>query len=148
MPRSAEDRFLEKIVVADSGCHEWQSTLRYDGYGSVWLDSKTVLAHRAAWLIFRGEIPQGMHVCHHCDNRRCVNPDHLYLGTPSQNVRDKIQRFPGLWGRMKYGPEMHAKVKALRASGLTQQAIAGQVGVDQTTVSRIVRGATLISQRI
>ncbi len=144
--QSAAERFRNKIEVMESGCHEWRSTMHRDGYGKFWL-GKPIQAHRASWLIFRGPIPADRHVCHTCDNRKCVNPDHLYLGTPSENVRDKVKRYPGLWGRMKYGPAHHAEVKRLRQSGLTQQAIAAQVGMDQTTVSRIVRGVGLIAQK-
>lgn len=145
--KSLPDRFLEKVEVAGCGCHEWRSTIKRDGYGSFWLNGQPTLAHRAAWLIFRGSIPSDRMVCHTCDNRRCVNLDHLYLGTASDNVRDKVERFPGLWGRQKYGPEVHATVRRLRARGLSQQAVADQVGVHQGTVSRILRGATLISRK-
>jgi hypothetical protein len=131
----------------ESGCHEWCSTIKRDGYGSFWHDSRSIQAHRAARIVFRGEVPSDRMVCHTCDNRRCVNLDHLYLGTASDNVRDKVNRFDGLWGRMKFGPETCADIRRLRAQGLSQQTIADRVGVDQTTVSRILRGATISSRK-
>jgi hypothetical protein len=137
--RNIEDRFREKVLEVEGGCHEWQSTLHRDGYGKFWFDGRQVQAHRSAWRIFRGEVPDGLHVLHHCDNRKCVNLEHLYLGTPADNVRDKIERC-AWWGRMKYSFEQVEEARALYSIGMSQQKIADRLGMHQTQVSKYVRG--------
>jgi hypothetical protein len=71
-----------------SGCWLWNGALRSSGYGAAFLAGKAVGAHRAAWTLFRGEIPEGMFVCHKCDVKSCANPEHLFLGTHDDNMRD------------------------------------------------------------
>jgi predicted XRE-type DNA-binding protein len=137
LTKTLEQRFLEKISKTESGCWNWMSTIKRDGYGQFWLNGKSTKAHRAAWIIFQSEIPAGKMVLHKCDNRRCVNIDHLYIGNASQNTLDKIARFKGKWGFMKLDETQHQEIKRLYAEGnLTQQEIAERFGVVQTTVSR------------
>jgi hypothetical protein len=77
----------------DAGCWNWNDR-DTGGYGLVWIGPKNqkILAHRLSWLIHFGDIPQGLCVCHHCDNKRCIRPDHLYLATIKQNNRDAWAR--------------------------------------------------------
>lgn len=145
MPKKSDPkaRFLKKVNVVENGCHEWTSTIHRDGYGRVHYEGAQRIAHRVAYMLFIGEIPNGMFVCHHCDNRKCVNPDHLYAGTAKQNMRDKVARFKGLWGRMKFTTEQIEKCKNLYLSGISQEKIAKQLGMDQTSASRFIRGQYL-----
>lgn len=85
-------RFWEKALIGD-GCWEWQAS-RYPkgGHGQFHLDGHMVRAQRVAWILFYGEIPEGMSVLHHCDNAPCVRPDHLYLGTQADNMHDVKER--------------------------------------------------------
>ena len=75
-----------------SGCRLWIGANRPSGYGRVVCGNKTLTAHRVAWETFVGPIPPGMDVLHSCDNPPCVNPDHLFLGTDLDNVRDMIAK--------------------------------------------------------
>jgi hypothetical protein len=137
---AATERFMAKVEVVESGCAEWRAALHRDGYGKFTFGRKTIAAHKAAWLIFRGEVPAGKWVLHTCDNRKCVNLDHLYLGTPSDNVRDKIERC-AWWGRMKTPREQVDQAIAMYATGrFSQQQIGDMLGIRQTQVSRYVRG--------
>lgn len=139
-------RFLSKVLAVESGCHEWQSTLHRTGYGKFWFNGKQVPAHRVAYLLQVGEIPAGLWVLHRCDNRKCVNPEHLYTGTAKQNVRDKVDRCDW-WGRMKTPFEIVEKCREMYQSGsYTQQQIADQMGIHQTQVSRYIRHTQRISK--
>lgn len=88
-----KDRFLNKFQKKESGCWEWIGRRNKKGYGNFDMeDIKETCAHRASWIFFRGEIPKGLHVLHHCDNPCCVNPNHLFLGTNQDNVDDKMKK--------------------------------------------------------
>lgn len=93
---SIEERFLAKVRIADSGCWEWTGHLDKDGYGTISYGPHgaqvKVRAHRWAYERWVAPIPEGLLVCHRCDNPPCVNPDHLFTGTQSDNVRDSVQK--------------------------------------------------------
>lgn len=89
---SLPERFLERVSKSE-GCWEYGGEKINTGYGSVRMDSgKRMLAHRYSWLIHFGEIPAAIKVLHRCDNKICVRPDHLFLGTLSDNTQDMIAK--------------------------------------------------------
>lgn len=91
-PRPIYERFIEKAIIASSGCWEWQAAT-HDGYGMFGMSRVQMIgAHRASWILHHGFIPKGKHVLHKCDNKPCVNPDHLELGTHRKNMKDAWKR--------------------------------------------------------
>lgn len=143
MTKPARQRLEDRCIpVPESGCLIWLGALDGSGYGIIRIDGKTFRTHRASFYFANNGIPDGLHVLHHCDIRCCINPDHLYTGTNSDNIADKVKR-----GRVvttfKNGADnpnavlTAEKVKEIRLSTLTQVEIAKKYGVGQTTVSDI-----------
>lgn len=137
-------RFKAFVAKVSSGCEEWQSTLNQAGYGKFYFEGRQVVASRVSYLLFKGDIPRGGWVLHHCDNPKCVNPDHLYLGTAKENARDREARGRGMKGRRRHRPphtaELISACRDLHVNGKSQQAIAKEFGISQPSVSRFIRG--------
>lgn len=96
MSLTIHERFSAKYIpVTESGCWLWTASLRHGtGYGQMHYlrNFKPELAHRISWMLHRGPIPPEMYVLHQCDVRCCVNPEHLYIGTPQDNIDDMVRR--------------------------------------------------------
>lgn len=131
-----------------SGCWLWTAYCDQNGYGIFGRHGhKHQKAHRASWTIHKGGIPDGMKICHKCDVRSCVNPDHLFLGTQADNVADMIAkgrfRHTTLYGednpRSKFTAEIVSDVRKRAAAGEPQRRIAASIGMSPMNVSRIVR---------
>lgn len=118
---------------------EWTGYINHYGYGQ---SGRSTLVHRDSWSQKHGPIPDGLCVLHRCDNRRCYNPDHLYLGTRTDNAhwRDRIVPYSPF--RKLSWPEVREIRARYMAGGERQVDLASSFGVDQTTISTIVRGQT------
>lgn len=135
-------RFDTKYQLAESGCWEWTDAIKPPGYGKFWNGSRIENAHRQSWIYNRGTIPTGVYVCHHCDNRKCVNPDHLYLGTAKDNQADVIARNRRNYDHSRGKPSPSAILTDEQARQIflmpgKQCDIARKFGVNYSTVNKI-----------
>lgn len=128
-------RFMSKVAVAESGCWNWTSTLHRDGYGKFWFVDRQVAAHRVSYEIFSGD-SKGKWVLHKCDNRKCVNPHHLYLGDAKKNAQDRTER--KRYRVMTPFSVVQEIRREYSSGGITQQKLADKYGLHQTQVSRYV----------
>jgi hypothetical protein len=140
--RESAVKFEERFIPEpNSGCFLWVGVYDKDGYGRFKFHQKWMRAHRFSWELNGGPIPTGMHVCHKCDTRACVNPKHLFLGTNADNTADKTKK-----NRVPYGERhCHARlteidVLNIRADKRRQRVIARAFGISRTHVQRIKSG--------
>jgi len=147
-------RFWSKVnILSANECWEWKGPVsKPGGYGNFSVggkrspDYRQWLAHRYSWVLTNGPIPDGMNVCHKCDNRLCVNPSHLFLGTTAENVADKVSKDRQAQGESSGGSKLTAKQIAeivdLYNAGALQREIGTIAGIAQASVSRVLRRQT------
>lgn len=146
------ERIARMVVVNPiTGCHEWQGATR-GGYGRMITGSrtdgtrKTDDAHRVSFRLNNGEIPIGFEICHRCDNRPCVNPEHLFLGTRQDNVDDREQKGRNRpcrgskVGTAKLTESLVQLIRAMVQGGATYSAISRKFKVDRSTIRRAANG--------
>lgn len=145
---TARARFLTKIRKDPSGCWIWTAASRDGRYGALtlWVDGKWKLvnAHRVAWILFRGPIPEGLCVLHKCDVERCANPKHLFLGTNPENTEDRTRKGRSAKGERNGSSILSnfqiRRLRRLYASGQYLQRELGEMfGLSRVGVSRIIR---------
>jgi hypothetical protein len=146
-----QDRFWEKVDRrGPDECWEWQRVRKGYSYGTLKMGDTHILAHRISYEWHFGPIPDGMHVCHHCDNPPCVNPAHLFLGSHSENMKDMYRkgRHPGhageLNGQAKLSLEKAKQIRCRRAKGETAVELASEYGVAKTTILKVLRGQSWV----
>jgi len=138
-------RFLSKVNhhnFSPVKCWEWRGASKGNGYGNIKVGRQNQGAHRYAYMLFvNGVIPVGLDVCHTCDNRCCVNPDHLFLGTRKENVADMVSKGRGAGGCRKHLKEDQIQeIRQRLAAGLQPRRIANQMNVNYHTITSIKRG--------
>lgn len=144
-----ETRFWEKVTPGPfTDCWLWQGIVTVYGYGILSVNSVATPAHRVSWMLHFGPIPNGLFACHHCDVRNCVNPYHLFLGTPADNIHDMIAK--GRKAIPRHNPVKGENcpwaklttddviaIRGLCIQGISQRIIGEQFGVSSGTVSDI-----------
>ena len=144
---TTEERFWEKVDIGtESECWEWQAGLSH-GYRCFWTSRQGAqYAHRVAWNLTHGEMPAGGCCLHHCDNRACVNPNHLWLGSKADNNHDCIQKGRKRTakgekhGASKLTVDQVLKIKQLyRTTKISQRKLGKLFGVSHVNIGSIIR---------
>ena len=127
-----------------SHCWNYDGYIKPDGYGSTWDAGlkQASNAHRRYYEVFKGHIPDGMYVLHKCDNRQCINPEHLFLGTADDNMRDMAQKGRSISGERHHNSKLtQRQVDEIRGRyrprKVTLQQLASEYGISPTHVHRI-----------
>lgn len=145
--KTDRERLEEKIFYSPDGCWYWTGTLATNQIGILTprflFKGRNSTAYRVSFELFKGGIPAGLFVCHHCDNRLCVNPDHLFIGTNRDNLDDMLRK-----GRSKKGERCgmskltDEQVIEIRSLQLSTRAIGRKYNIHQTTVCSILSRET------
>lgn len=148
---TAKERFATRNAVRKNGCIEWTGAMQKSGYGILSLAGRFWLAHRAAWFLHTGIDPKGMCVCHRCDNPRCVNVEHLFLGSQEDNVRDmetknrSVHPIGEQHGRAKLSKKDVIQIRKLFIEGMAKRAIARLFPiVSRTSVIAVINNKSWI----
>lgn len=139
-----EARFWSWVRLGDEeDCWLWIGTLHNKGYGLFGVDGRIQRCHRIAYELENGPIPDGMLVCHSCDNRDCVNPAHLWLGTAQDNTTDMVRK--GRHGGVRFDSEMVRWIRKVHVFGSAEWGVNGlsrKIGCSQNAVWRVVKRST------
>lgn len=154
MSKSPEQRFWEKVdKKSPDECWKWLSHITPAGYGNFSLkldDGKfhVASAHRVSYELTYGDIPSGMEVCHTCDNRACVNPNHLFLGTQADNMKDmksKNRQTGGIKNpRAKLTEESVREMRRLYSEGMSYKELAKKFSICWASVHNVVARRTWV----
>jgi len=141
---TCEEKFRSRYVEsADESCWEWLGKkLPKTGYGLFGVSIDSYLAHRVAYTLAYGNIPRGMLVCHRCDNPKCVRPDHLFLGTQTDNMRDAREKGRSRGAPAKFSLDQRLRMCEEHKSGIPVSDIAIRYGITDFYFYKTYRSLT------
>jgi hypothetical protein len=148
--KTVTDRFEEKFIPEpNSGCWLWEGGIGSSGYAQFWFNGKTVQSSRMAYELYKGRLSPKDYVCHTCDNKSCVNPDHLFIGTAQDNMTDKVRKGRHVFHESHPNSKLSyvdvARIRDLLATGNDSHAeIALKFGVSRMTITDINNNRTWI----
>jgi len=129
-----------QVITTSSNCHEWQRAINTRGYGQVGFQGKLWMTHRLVWTLVNGDIPKDMVVCHRCDNPKCINPNHLFLGTMSDNSKDSVKK--GRWKAYFTCEQADIIRKEVTPDRGSISKIARKYGVSPSVIGRMINNKT------
>ncbi len=145
--KKIKNKILKGILKDENHCWLWEGAKHRQGYGNIAFRGKPCLVHRIVWVVFIGKIPNGMKVCHKCDVTSCCNPDHLFLGSQKDNVRDGIDK--GRYEKRTLGKRRNKlnwnqvqEIKKLHEEGMTRKELEDKYCVGQTCIAKILTGTS------
>lgn len=140
------DSFNKNVIKNEKGCWGWSGGVYPNGYVKMNCSPNGIrpLGHRISWLIHNGDIPTNKIICHTCDNRSCTRPDHLFLGSQSDNIRDMHKKRRGLLGDTHTNSKLNSiqvlKIRELLSGKHLQREIAEMFNVSRPTITLIKNG--------
>lgn len=143
--KNTQDDFWSNVNKTD-GCWEWKRAKNKRGYGVYSFENKKQLTHRLSYMFTHGELPSSILVCHKCDNPKCVNPDHLFAGTQTDNMNDMVIKGSG---RNNYNRKISIEdIKIIRAKyphcpkDGTVKELAKKYGINESSMTKIINRKT------
>ncbi len=142
--RLASERFHNLYKKMPSGCWFWLGYLRPAGYGMITDDGGTAqYAHRFSWILHFGLIPINLFVCHKCDNPRCVNPEHLFLGSAQDNLDDMVKKGRSVKGIMQWEAKLDEnkviEIRELATKGSSHTELSLRFGISRRQINNVVK---------
>jgi hypothetical protein len=140
------DKFWARVCKYEH-CWIWTGGLTRGGYAAFTIKRKTWRGARFVWTITNGHIPLGLHVLHSCDNRLCVNPSHLFLGTNQDNIDDKVRKNRQRKGETVPNAKLTSEIvknarNRYNSENITHEQLASELGISRSVLSKAIRGDT------